>query len=116
MLRAGLGVCTVGSARSGSSRLGASIAAYGFGVSEVLSNGRSEWVVIAQQLLTVGEGLLVQGDGAAQVPRLDVGPGEVAAADQGIGVLFAQLVLLTGFDTTCHSVPRTPCFVGGRCL
>ena len=47
-------------------------------------------VVLAEDPHAVGEGLLVQGDGPAQVPRSLVGGGEVVAGGQGVGVVLAQ--------------------------
>jgi len=42
-------------------------------------------VVLAEDPHAVGEDLLVQGDGPAQVPRQFVGAGEVVAGAQGLG-------------------------------
>ena len=47
-------------------------------------------VVFAQDPHTVGEGLFVQGDGAAEVPRRFVGAREVVAGGARGGVVFAE--------------------------
>ena len=47
-------------------------------------------MVGAQHPHAVGQGLLVQRDGPAQVPRRLVGAGEVVPRGQGVGVVGAQ--------------------------
>jgi hypothetical protein len=44
----------------------------------------------AEDPLRVGEGLLEQGDGAAQVPGRLVGGGEVVSGGEGVGVVGAE--------------------------
>jgi hypothetical protein len=57
---------------------------------EVATHDPGPRVVLAEDPPAVGEGLLVQGDGPAQVPRPLVGSGEVGAAGQGVGMVLAQ--------------------------
>ena len=47
-------------------------------------------MVLAEHPPPVGEGLLVQRDGPAQIPRLLVGVGEVVAGGQRVRVVLAQ--------------------------
>ena len=47
-------------------------------------------VVPAEDPRALGEGLLEQRDGPAQVPRRLVGGGELAAGGQGLGVVPAE--------------------------
>jgi hypothetical protein len=53
-------------------------------------------VVGAEDPDAVGEGLLVQGDGPAQVPGVLVGADEVVAGGQGVGVVVAEDPLPVG--------------------
>ncbi len=51
---------------------------------------------VAEDLLVLGEGGLVQGDGPFQAPGCLVGAGEVVAAGQGVGVSVAEDLLVLG--------------------
>ena len=57
---------------------------------EVVPRDQGLGVVGAHHPHAVGQGLLVQRDGPAQVPRRLVGAGEVVPRDQGVGVVGAQ--------------------------
>jgi hypothetical protein len=64
--------------------------------SEVAAHDLGLRVVLAQDAHKIGEGLLEQRDGPAQVPRVLVGGGEVVAGGQGVGVVLAQDPLPVG--------------------
>ncbi len=64
--------------------------------SEVAAHDLGLRVVLAEDAHKIGEGLLVQRDGPAQVPRVLVGVGEVVAGAQGVGVVLAQDPLPVG--------------------
>ncbi len=58
--------------------------------SEVAAHDLGPRVVLAEDAHKIGEGLLVQRDGPAQVPRVLVGVGEVVAGGEGLGVVLAE--------------------------
>ena len=65
---------------------------------ELPAAGQGVGVVGAEYALSVGEGLLVQGDGLIDPSRIAVGGGEIAAAGQGVGVVGAEMALIVGED------------------
>ena len=74
-------------------------------------------MVVAEDPLPVGEGLLEQRDGPAQVPRRVVGVGEVVAGGQGLGVVVAEDPLPVGEGLLAQrdgpaQVPRRPVGAG----
>ena len=65
-------------------------------MSEVVAGGQGVGVGLAEDLLAVGEGALVQRDGLGQPPGRLVGAGEVVAGGQGVGVGLAEDLLAVG--------------------
>ena len=87
---------------------------------EVAAHDLGLGVVGAQDPLAVGQGLLVQRDGPAQVPRRLPGVGEVVPRGQGLGVVGAQGVELRLDGTEVQvrrpraSKPGRRAFVSGK--
>ena len=67
-------------------------------VCEVVADGEGVGVVFAQDADTVGQDLLVQGDGLGEASRRMVCACEVVARGQGVGVVLAQDTDTVGKD------------------